>query len=43
MAATGHATIYWWECVGNKARIKGSPVLLDRRGFFASQWSRLAE
>jgi hypothetical protein len=43
MAATGHATIYSWECVGNKARIKGSSVPLDRRGFIADQWKRLAE
>jgi hypothetical protein len=43
MAATGHATIYSWECVGGAARIKGSPVSLDRRGFIANEWKRLAE
>jgi hypothetical protein len=43
MAATGHATIYSWECVGDKARIKGGSVSLDRRGFIADQWRRLAE
>jgi hypothetical protein len=43
MAATGHATIYSWECAGNRARIKGSPVSLDRRGFIADQWKRLGE
>jgi hypothetical protein len=43
MAATGHATIYSWECVGNIARINGSPVSLDRRGFIADQWKRLGE
>jgi hypothetical protein len=43
MAATGHATIYSWECVGNKARIKGGSVPVDRRGFIADQWKRLGE
>lgn len=43
MAATGHATIYSWQCVGNKAQIKGSAVSLDRRGFIANQWKRLEE
>ena len=43
MAATGHATIYSWECIGNKARIKSSSVSVDRRGFIASQWKRLEE
>jgi hypothetical protein len=41
MAATGHATIYSWECVGDKARIKSGAVSLDRRGFIADQWKRL--
>jgi hypothetical protein len=43
MAATGHATIYSWECVGNKARIKSGSVSLDSRGFIADQWKRLGE
>jgi hypothetical protein len=43
MAATGHATIYSWECVGDKARIKGGSVSIDRRGFIANQWKRLEE
>jgi hypothetical protein len=43
MAATGHATIYSWECVGNQARIKGGAISLDSRGFIADQWKRLAE
>jgi hypothetical protein len=42
MAATGHATIYSWECVGDKPRIKSS-VMLDRRGFIANQWKRLEQ
>src|SRR5271165_2000179 len=29
MAATGHATIYSWECIGNKARIKSGSVPVD--------------
>jgi hypothetical protein len=43
MAATGHATIYSWECIGNKAQIKGSPVSVDSRGFIANQWKRLGQ
>ncbi len=42
MAATGHATIYSWECIGNKPRIKSS-VTVDNRGFIANQWKRLGE
>jgi hypothetical protein len=43
MAATGHATIYSWECIGNKARIKSNSVMVDSRGFIADQWKRLRE
>jgi hypothetical protein len=43
MAATGHATIYSWECVASRARIKGGSVSVDSRGFIADQWKRLAE
>jgi hypothetical protein len=43
MAATGHATIYSWGCIGDKARIKGGSVSIDRRGFIANQWKRLKE
>jgi hypothetical protein len=43
MAATGHATIYSWVCVGHKARINSGSVSVDRRGFIADQWKRLAE
>ncbi len=43
MAATGHATIYSWECIGNKARIKSSSVLVDSRGFITNQWKRLGQ
>jgi hypothetical protein len=42
MAATGHATIHTWECVGRKARIKSSEKL-DPRGFIANQWERSAQ
>jgi hypothetical protein len=42
MVATGHATIYSWECIGNKPRIKSS-VTVDSRGFIAHQWKRLGE
>jgi hypothetical protein len=42
MAATGHATIYSWECIGDKPRIKSS-VTVDNRGFIADQWKRLGE
>jgi hypothetical protein len=40
MAATGHATIFTWTCVGQKARIKASEPV-DPRGFIANQWKRL--
>ncbi len=43
MSATGHATIYSWECIGNKARIKSGSVPVDIRGFIANQWKRLGE
>jgi hypothetical protein len=43
MAATGHATIYSWECVGAKARIKSGSLSVDSRGFIADQWKRLGE
>jgi hypothetical protein len=43
MAATGHATIYSWECVGAKARIKSGSLSVDSRGFIAGQWKRLGE
>jgi hypothetical protein len=43
MAATGHATICSWECIGNKARINDAAVPVDRRGFIANQWKRLGE
>jgi hypothetical protein len=43
MAATGHATIYPWECIGNKARIKSGSVTVDRNGFIDDQWKRLGE
>ena len=43
MAATGHATIYSWECIGDKAQMKRSSVMVDSRGFIANQWKRLGE
>jgi hypothetical protein len=42
MAATGHATVYFWECIGAKPRIKGA-VAVDSHGFIANQWKRLGE
>lgn len=36
MYATGHATIYWWACVGSEPRITQAETL-DPRGFFANQ------
>ena len=43
MAATGHATIYSWECVGAETRIKSGSLSVDSRGFIADQWKRLGE
>ncbi len=40
MAATGHDTIYSWECVGKEPRITASGNV-DERGFIANQWQRL--
>ncbi len=40
MAATGHDTIFTWECVGENPRIT-SAEQLDGRGFIANQWKRL--
>jgi len=42
MAATGHATIYFWECIGDKPQNRDS-VAVDSRGFIANQWKRLGE
>jgi len=36
MAATGHDTIYTWQCVGKEPRIAAS-AKVDQRGFFANQ------
>lgn len=41
MAATGHATVYDWKCVGREARIVGQIVEVDSRGFIAGNWKRL--
>ncbi len=40
MAATGHDTIYTWECVGKEPRITASEKV-DERGFIANQWKPL--
>ena len=42
MAATGHDTIYSWECVGKEPRITASEKV-DERGFIANQWKRLQQ
>ena len=42
MAATGHATIHTWRCVGSEARIERSEKL-DPRGFIANQWAPLGK
>jgi hypothetical protein len=40
--ATGHRTIYGWRCVSGAA-VHGKPAMrLDRRGFQADFWHRLA-
>jgi hypothetical protein len=41
MAATGHATIYAWTCVGGRARIERRFETIDGRGFIAGNWKRL--
>jgi hypothetical protein len=41
MAATGHATIYSWSCVGKKAKISGAVAKVDPQGYLASNWKRL--
>ena len=38
MAATGHATIYAWTCVGREPHITQAQKL-DPRGFIADQWT----
>jgi hypothetical protein len=40
MFATGHETIYTWECAGEEPRIKAAEKV-DERGFIANQWKRL--
>jgi hypothetical protein len=40
MAATGHDTIFAWECVGENPRITNAEQV-DGRGFIANQWKRL--
>ena len=40
MVATGHDTIFSWECVAEKPRITGAEQV-DGRGFIANQWKRL--
>ena len=40
MVATGHDTIYRWQCRGGKAVIVGTASRLDQRGFIAALWKR---
>lgn len=41
MAATGHATIYSWRCVGRRA-IAGAPTeAVDAQGYIAANWREL--
>ena len=40
MSATGHETIYTWECAGAEPRITAAEKV-DERGFIANQWKRL--
>lgn len=41
MSATGHATIYEWECQGSKAHIRKQLLRVDPRGFIAENWKQL--
>ncbi|MGQ0444173.1 MAG: hypothetical protein ACT4O2_03355 [Beijerinckiaceae bacterium] len=41
MAATGHDTVYEWQCAGNKAIISKQVATVDRRGFIAENWRQL--
>jgi hypothetical protein len=42
MVVTGHDTIYHWRCAGKRAVVIGTPLRLDRRGFIARFWKRVA-
>jgi hypothetical protein len=39
--ATGHDTLYSYECDGTNARITGTNWVLDRRGFATKLWTPL--
>ena len=41
MAATGHATIYSWRCVGSEAAIDRQFDDADSRGFLSANWKRV--
>lgn len=41
MAATGHATIYSWRCVGSDAAIDRQFDAADSRGFLGANWKRI--
>jgi hypothetical protein len=41
MAATGHDTVYEWQCVGNKAVISKQVETVDPRGFITENWRQL--
>jgi len=38
MAATGHATIYEWTCVGSRAVAGKAVVSVDRQGYIVENW-----
>lgn len=41
LSATGHATIYTWTCVGDRA-VAGKPlVTVDRHGYIAGNWTKV--
>jgi hypothetical protein len=41
MAATGHDTVYEWQCVGNKVVISKQVESVDPRGFITENWRQL--
>jgi hypothetical protein len=43
MAATGHDTIYQWECLGKEPHITGQIEKIDPRGFIAENWKQLKQ
>jgi hypothetical protein len=41
LVATGHDTLYSYECDGANARVTGTSWVLDRRGFAVKLWTPL--